>query len=415
MPFFSNLRRWAVVDERGRRGRVIDLVADMLAAEYPPVTHVLFKAADRTRRAIVCDSACGVDQKAGVFRVSDLDRSEEVDDDGGDVWLGRDVLDSLVLDLENRRATRANDLVVENVDGRLALRAADTSPTAVLRRLTRGRLGRAVRDEHLYDWRYVEFLEGDPKAARCGAGEHLRITRLPAGEIAGLANSIPYRHAAELLMLLPEGLAADTLEVMEPQRQLQAFEELTDERAEAVLALLPPEDAADLVGRLDPKEARRALERLPEARRRLVLALLEYPEESVGGVMTNEILVAAADWTVGEARERLRGQLGEPDFVYFVYVVEDEESRRLQGVVTLRDLLRADDGAKLSDIANRYLVTLEPEEAAWGAAFRLLNSQLLALPVVSPDMRLLGAMTVDAAVNIAAPPVWRGQAPRIFS
>ncbi len=415
MPFFSNLRRWTVVDERGRRGRVIDLVADMLAAEHPPVTHVLFKADDRTRRAIVCDSACGVDEKACVFRVRDLDSSQAVDEDASEIWLGRDVLDSLVLDLENRRATRANDLVVESVDGRLSLRAADTSPTAVLRRITRGWLGRTVRDEHLYDWRYVEFLDGDPTAVRCGAGEHLRITRLPAGEIAGLANSIPYRHAAELLMLLPEGLAADTLEVMEPQRQLQAFEELTDERAEAILALLPPEDAADLIGRLAPEEARRALERLPEARRKMVVALLKYPEESVGGVMTNEILMAAADWTVAETRARLRDQLSEPDFVYFVYVVADEESRRLRGVVTLRDLLTADEGAKLSDVANPYLVTLEPEEAAWGAAFRLLNSQLLALPVVSSDMRLLGAMTVDAAVNIAAPPVWRGQAPRIFS
>jgi hypothetical protein len=94
-----------------------------------------------------------------------------------------DVLDSLVLDLKERRAMRANDLWLEENDGELSLAAADGSGQAILRRLTRGWIDR--RSQHsLRDWKYVEFLSGDPKRFKDSSGEHMRIARLPAGEIA---------------------------------------------------------------------------------------------------------------------------------------------------------------------------------------------------------------------------------------
>src|SRR6185369_16841288 len=105
---------------------------------------------------------------------------------------------------------------------------ADTSVRAVLRRLSRGRYGQ-VQTSELVDWKYIEFLRGDPHAVRAGAGYHRRITRLPPGEVAHLTDLLPYLHAAELLTLLPDPVAADTLEVLPPTRQLQIFEELDED------------------------------------------------------------------------------------------------------------------------------------------------------------------------------------------
>jgi magnesium transporter len=417
VPFFSILGRRPVVDERGRRAKVVDFVVDLLGAEHPPVTRVLLRTDDGETRALPGDAVRGVGGRPYVTRVADLDAAEPAGDDAraDEVWLGRDVLDALVLDLENRRATRANDLIVEETSAGLALTAADTGLRAILRRLTRGTVALAPSPATLYDWKYVEFLRGDAKAVDHGAGYHLRIARLPPGDIAGLAAAVPYRHAAELLTLLPDALATDTLEVMDAQRQLQVFEELETDRADRLLALMAPDAAADLVGRLHPATARERLERLPAARRARVVNLLRYPEDSVGGVMTDDVIVAPADWTVAEARERLRERLREPDFIYFVYVVADERSRKLRGVITLRDVLVADDDRTLGEIANPYLVTLRPLEPAINAAFKLLDSQLTAIPVVGEDMGLVGALTVDAAVGLAAPGSWRAQAPRVFS
>ena len=137
----------------------------------------------------------------------------------------RDIRDALVIDLVNRTTTRATDLQLNDSDGQLRLTATDAGIGAMLRRISRG-LYKRVDRKALHDWRYIEFLRGDPQAVTSGARYHLRIARLSAGEIARLADYIPYLHAAELLMLLPDPKAADVLEAMSAERRLQVFEEL---------------------------------------------------------------------------------------------------------------------------------------------------------------------------------------------
>src|SRR5207302_8204958 len=121
-------------------------------------------------------------------------------------------------------------LMLEYQDGSLRLKGADAGMVAMLRRVFRGRWFKTdPRD--LFDWKYVEFLRGDPSAVDNGAGYRLRINRLPAGEIARLADYVPYLHAAELLKLLPDEKAANVLEAMPIDRQVQVAEELDEKQA----------------------------------------------------------------------------------------------------------------------------------------------------------------------------------------
>jgi Mg/Co/Ni transporter MgtE len=222
-------------------------------------------------------------------------------------------------------------------------------------------------------------------------------------------------HAAELLTLMPDPPAADTLEAMSPERQLQVFEELDPDQAARLLALMAPELATDLLGRLTPADARRHLERLPDDRRQRLIELLRYPDDTAGGIMTNALVLAPADITVGQARHALRAQLAEPDFVYYVYVVDSLSTRRLQGVLTLRELVLADDATRLAQIMRPHVTAAYPLEPALAVARRVADNNLAALPVVAQDGRLLGAVTADAAVAQIVPATWREQAPRVFS
>jgi len=95
--------------------------------------------------------------------------------------------------------------------------------------------------------------------------------------------------------------------------------------------------------------------------------------------------------------------------------VEDEQTQRLCGVMTLRELLIADEERCVREVMQRYLVTSQPLEPAHTAAYRLIDSGLAALPVVGDDGQVLGALTVDAAVAQVAPARWRTQAPRVFT
>lgn len=415
MVMLSKLLSFLLVDERNASARLEDIAIAHLEGDYPPVTRLLFRDSNKERKAVSWENVRSVDWRARRILIADLGENISINSKPlkEEALLRRDVLDALVLDLQNRRATRANDLCLEEDKGVLHLRSADTSARAVLRRLSRGLYGQ-VRESALYDWKYVEFLRGDPQAARNEAGKHLRITRLPPGEIAGLTNQIPYLHAAELLILLPDQLAADTLEAMSPERQLQVFEELDEGQAMRILELMAPDNAADLVGRLDVEAMRRHLHKLPKQKSERIIELLRYAEDTVGGIMTNDLIFAPKNLTVAEAREHLREKLREPDFVFYVYIVESEENRQLRGLLSLRNLLTNDDDKKLEDIMDPFVSTLHPLDSATAAAYRVLDSGLAAMPVVGREGKLIGIVTVDAAVEQITP---RGAATqlRIFS
>jgi magnesium transporter len=413
---FSDLRRFHLVDERRRVAHFRDVAVDLSARDYPPVTRIFYRGASKQQSELPWDAVRSVDLRRRRIVVHDLMGGRAAPPGAllRSVLLDRDIMDALVLDLANRHAMRANDLWLEYHDDRLWLDAADISPWAVLRRLGRGWLGRGG-DRHLLDWKDVEFLRGDPKAALEGRDYHRRVASLQPSEIARLLDAVPYLHAAELLTLISDEFAADTLEVMKAERQTQVFEELDEDQALRLLALMAPDLAADLLGRLQPERAQHFLEGLPVERRALIIDLLRYPEDTAGGIMTNQVVTVSGDLTVIEARRAIRAVLREPDFVYYVYVLRDGQSRHLEGVVTLRDLLVRDDNERIGDIMQRAVATLEPLMPATEAARRVADQHLAALPVVGHDGRLLGAVTADAALLTISPPSMSGEEPRVFT
>jgi CBS domain-containing protein len=414
MLMLSELMRFRVIDANGDTTKLTDLALGKLNTDYPLVTHLLYRQNQEVERVLPWSAVKGIDKAKRLIGVESYRGAKELDTPGQPVRLHRDVLDALILDLQNRRTTRANDLWLEQKKGQLHLMAADTSARAMFRRLFRRGYHEKDRS-HLYDWKYIEFLRGDPEAVETGARYHRRITRLPPGEIAHLTATIPYLHAAELLSLLPEQLAADTLEVMSPERQLQVFEEFDEAFALKVLELMAPDLAADIVGHLDIELAQYYLNRLPKASGQRIVDLLKYPANTVGGIMTNDVVTVPLHLKIGKARPALREKLKEPDFVYFIYAVEEQPPHRLRGVLSLRQLLTAEDDQTVEEMMNPYLLALSPFDSPTEAGYRLLNSQLAALPVVGKEGELLGTVSIDAAVSQVAPRGWRAQAPKVFS
>lgn len=415
MVMFSELLQYRVTGASGETSKLIDLLVNELDTDYPLITHLIYRPLHQSaRRGLPWNRVEAIDRASRQIKVKDDGQTEDIDALGAVVWLQHDVLDALILDLQNRRAIRANDLWLEEESGGLRLAAADASGGAILRRLLR-RQSRTVDRESLYDWKYMEFLRGDPQAVKTGARYHRRIIHLPPGEIAHLAAAVPYLHAAELLALLPKQLAADALEVMSPERQLQVFEELEETFALQVLEHTAPDRAADIVGHLDVNLAQHYLNKLPKKYAERIVDLLKYPANTAGGIMTNDVVTVSPRLTIDKARSSLRERLKEPDFVYFIYVVEDRPPHKLRGVISLRQFLTAEDDQTVEEIMNPYLLTLSPFDSPREAGYRLLNSQLAAMPVVGREGELLGTVTIDAAVSQVAPRSWRAQAPRVFS
>ena len=414
MVMLSELRRFEIRDDKGKRAKLVDLAVALLDSDYPPVNYIFYEI-DKKFMRLSWDAVLSINWKNKQIKVSDLIQAEEVSPEPNKdyVLLRREILDALLLDLQNRRAIRANDLQLAEKDGRMELRAVDTGLSPILRRISFG-FYNYVSEKGLYDWKYVEFLRGNPQAVKNGAGYHLRITRMSAGEIAQISSFVPYLHAAELLTLLPDPQAAKTLELMPDERQLQVFEELDEKQSVSLLGMMAPDAAADLTGRLQTDSMKRLLEKLPREKSQRIIDLLRYPEDTVGGIMTNDVVYFEADLTVAEAREKFRERFQKTDFVYLIYIVSDEENQTLRGMISVRNLLIADDNQKLEVIMDPYVATLSSTDPATEAAYRVVGSQLAAMPVVGLNNKLLGALTIDAAI-MKITPTANSENLRIFS
>jgi len=118
--------------------------------------------------------------------------------------------------------------------------------------------------------------------------------------------------------------------------------------------------------------------------------------------------------TVGEALARLREMAETPNMIYYLYVVEEENSWKLCGVIALRSLILGDPLMVLQDVMRTEFQRADPQEPASEVAQRIAEYNLLALPVVDESGDILGIITVDDAMEILLPKDWRQRLPRLF-
>ena len=406
------LRTWHVSDERGKSSGISDLSINTAEGDRAPVSGIMLQG--KKNAYLTWQNVTSVESRQGTIHVKDLAAAEELDRAAMDklVLLERDVQDALVINLRDTMVMRANDLGLGFTATEGWLIAVDVSAGAVIRRIGRGRLNGFGRRE-LVDWKDIEFLRGDPQAALNNEDYHRQIQRLLPVEIARLTGALPYLHAAELLLLLPDGMAADVMEDMPVDRQVQVIDEIGKEKTTAIISQMAPDTATDLLGQIDPERVQQILEGLPPERSQQLIELLRYPPDTAGGIMTTDVVTTSPDLTIGEALEKLRGEVTRPDLIYFVYVVDKDS--HLLGMLTLRTLIAAKPTDLIRDVMQSGLITLDPLESAESAAQEVLDNHLLAIPVVSNDERLLGMVTIDDATKRALPESWNDRIPKVFS
>ncbi|MDY6825722.1 MAG: magnesium transporter [Bacillota bacterium] len=232
---------------------------------------------------------------------------------------------------------------------------------------------------------------------------HLQISRelkvgTHPGDLLDLIDELPIDEKASLMQMLPDSDAALIFKEMEDFEQAEILRLLSKGQAAQILKNLASDDAADLIGELSPEEAQDMLELIGEEEALDFSDLLKYPEESAGGIMTTEYISLTGDIPVEEAITRLREIAPEAETIYYVYVVD--EGNHLIGVLSLRELIAAVDGTLLKNIMRRNIISvnasLDQEEVA-----RLVSKyDLLSVPVVDDEERLLGIITVDDVIDV---------------
>jgi Mg/Co/Ni transporter MgtE len=201
------------------------------------------------------------------------------------------------------------------------------------------------------------------------------------------------------------------LTVLDPQAdQVEILARLEGERAADVLEAMGPDDAADLLAELPAEEAERLLALMQPAEAEPVRRLLTYSEDTAGGLMTTEPVILAPTATVAEALAHVRNPDLSPAAASQVYVCRpptDTPTGRYLGIAHLQRLLREPPATLVSAVVDTDITPLGPDVALPELTSYLATYNLVAVPVVDADDRLLGAVMVDDVLDHLLPEGWR--------
>ena len=218
-------------------------------------------------------------------------------------------------------------------------------------------------------------------------------------DVAGLFNDLEEKQIPLMFRLLPKEQAAETFVEMDTEAQELLIRGFSDNELKEVLDELYVDDAADLVEEMPANVVKRILKNADPEMRSSINQILRYPEYSAGSLMTTEYVSLRPHMTIEEAILRIRRQGVDKETIYTCYVLASD--RRLLGLVTVKDLLLAeDDETRIEDImiTNLISVTTQDDQEAVAQMFSKYN--FLALPVVDKENRMVGIVTFDDAMDV---------------
>jgi magnesium transporter len=217
-------------------------------------------------------------------------------------------------------------------------------------------------------------------------------------DIADIFTGLSKEKTTAVFRLLPKQIAADVFAEMDADEQQIVVEALTDYEVGEIMNLLFVDDAVDFIEELPANVVKRVLQNVLPEKRKLINQILQYPDDSAGSIMTTEYIDLKEDMTARGAFERIRLTGVNKETIYTCYVIARD--RTLVGVVSVKTLLLAPPDDTIENIMDTNIVFAFTTDDRETAANLFKRYDLLALPVVDKEERLVGIITVDDIVDV---------------
>ena len=225
------------------------------------------------------------------------------------------------------------------------------------------------------------------------------LKTLEQADIAALIEELPEADDLAAMALLPQHDQAELIGYLRPTSQVSVATRIRKRDLVALMTAMSHDERADLYKQLDEEAQEAILPALSKAEREDLRRLAAYEEWTVGSVMTSDYAVLQPDMTSTQAIEALRSQAIDAETIYYAYIIDTE--RKLLGVVSLRDLLTARPRQRVGEIMDTDPIFIRVSEEQEEAARMIARYDLLALPVLDQDDRLVGIVTADDAMDVS--------------
>lgn len=413
MVYLSQILGRPISDVEGEKVATIkDVVVRYGEDDYPPIIGLMARYRRRDffiRRVQIAK----LDETGAKLSVDVLDLRPFVRRNG-EVLLAKDVLDKQLIDIDGKRVVRVNDVQIIEAGNQWRVTGADVSLQGFLRRLMpKGFYGNRLVE--VIDWSDVGYLATESATAVQLKSSKDKLSRLHPVEIAQLAETLSPIHRTEIVESLDNEIAAETLEEMSTENQARILEDMDEERAADILEEMSPDDAVDVLGEMDEEKAQELFNLMEEEEKADVAELLAFESDTAGGLMTTEFVTFPKTYTVSQAIAGLREMAETPNMIYTLYIVEEEKSWKISGVISLRSLILADPTLSLAEVMRDQFQFAHPDDSAEEAAQKISEYNLLALPVIDDLGEIAGIITVDDAMEILLPKNLNRRLPRLFA
>jgi hypothetical protein len=400
--FLARLAGTAVFDPNGDPvGKVRDAVATLRANNQPPRILGLIVEVPLRRRVFVPITRV-TSIESGTVVITGLVNMRRFESRTGEILVLGDMLDRSVTLIESNEPVLVEDLGMEQ----------NRTGDWLMTRVHIMKRGQGIRRKGATSTVAWEEVHGFATAESEQGTSNLlsTLSNLRAADLAAVIQDLAPKRRVEIARALDDERLADVLEEMDEAERVALLSELEGERAADVLGEMDPDDAADLLREVGQELAQELIGLMEPEDAEDVIRLMTYEDYSAGGMMTTEPLIMSADYTVADALAAVRKSEISPALASQVFVTRqplETPTGRFIGMVHYQRLLREPPATLLGSLVDTDTQGLSPDASLNEVSSYLASYNLLSVPVVDGNERLLGAVTVDDVLDHLLPDNWR--------
>lgn len=224
------------------------------------------------------------------------------------------------------------------------------------------------------------------------------LTEIEPIDIAEIINEVDDDKVAIIFRLLPKSLASEVFVEMDTDAQKIIIKAFTDKELSSIINDMFLDDTADIIEEMPSNVARRILKVSKPEDRAVINKLLGFPRDSAGSIMTPECITLRETMTVDDALAKIRRQALDKETIYTCYVTDN--NKKLLGIVSARDILTHNPDEKISEFMQENFIFASSLDDKEEVANLLSKYDLLAIPIVDKENRILGIVTIDDAIDV---------------
>ncbi|WP_125153403.1 magnesium transporter [Clostridium rectalis] len=325
--------------------------------------------------------------------------------------LSKQLLDKQIVDINGKKLVRVNDLRIAKIAGDLKVIAVDTGMLALGRRIglesvVKGlyKVFRSKPSDSLIIWDNVESLDMIDDRLKLSVS-YKKLSKLHPADVADILEEMDTKYRKKIFETIDEDLAANILEEIEPEVQADILENLSESKTAEVLESMPNDEIADILEEVDEETKEKILLTMEKDDAEEVRELMGYKEEVVGSIMNKDFISFNINITTQETIELLREIKPDDEVIYYIYIVDEFE--KLQGMISLRDLIVAPTDKKLLDIMSEDTIKINDNQSIDDAVEVAIKYDLLSIPVVTEDNKLCGIVVINDIIEDVLAPTWK--------